>query len=115
MQIQFTVNFDADAWKAATADERTAWIHEVEDSINEHAYVSNRLVVSNADDEGHAPPLKDWWVDGHYITAGTAVGARAEAARIFDYTPEVVRSWTAEDQAELDFQIEAQSRPLPEN
>lgn len=102
MQIKFTVDFDAEAWKSADADARLKWVHQVEDAINEHAYVSNRLVISNADDEGHAPRLRDWWADGHYISAPNADLASNEAARLYGSHPQNVRPWTKDDQDALD-------------
>jgi len=48
--------------------------------------------------------MKEWWVDGHFIAASGARAALNEAARLYEFTPESVRPWTEEDQAELDFE-----------
>ena len=43
--------------------------------------------------------MKDWFVDGHYIGAVSAEAARAEAASLYGFTPEVIRPWTDADDA----------------
>lgn len=48
---------------------------------------------------------KDFWVDGHYIFADTAVEARVICHHIYGHMPETVRPWTDEDQAELEWQV----------
>lgn len=42
--------------------------------------------------------VKDWWVDGHYIGAATVEEALAEAAHLYDFSPESVRPWTPADE-----------------
>lgn len=44
----------------------------------------------------------DWWVDGHFVSAPTADEARAEARRLYGFTPETVRHWTSHDQERMD-------------
>jgi len=46
--------------------------------------------------------MRDFWVDGHYIAAGSAEEALGEARILYDFQPEKVRPWTDEDQAALD-------------
>lgn len=51
-----------------------------------------------------AGPTRSWWVDGHHISATSVVTAASVAQAMYDYDAEVVRPWTDEDQAELEFQ-----------
>lgn len=46
--------------------------------------------------------MRDYWVDGHFITAPDERGARAEVARLYGYEPEEVRPWDEDDQRELE-------------
>lgn len=41
--------------------------------------------------------MKDWWVDGHYITAVNEQGAWLSAAVLYGFKPEHIRPWTDED------------------
>lgn len=43
------------------------------------------------------PPVKDWWVDGHYIAAPTKIEARLAAASLYNFKPQEVRPWTSAD------------------
>jgi hypothetical protein len=46
--------------------------------------------------------MRDFWVDGHFITARDEAHARAIVAQLYDgYEAEEVRPWTDEDQEEL--------------
>lgn len=47
---------------------------------------------------------RGWWVDGHFIVAHTSTAALEEVRRLYaPYEPEIVRPWTDDDQAELDW------------
>lgn len=47
--------------------------------------------------------MKDWFVDGHFVSAGSSVEAVKEVKRLYGHTPEVVRTWTREDDVEAGF------------
>lgn len=42
--------------------------------------------------------MRDWYVDGHFISADDEQEARSEVLRLYDHHAEVVRPWTDEDQ-----------------
>lgn len=39
----------------------------------------------------------EWYVDGHFIMAATRWKALIEAARLYEYTPQIVRPWRLDD------------------
>lgn len=45
---------------------------------------------------------QDFWVDGHFVSAYSAADAINEARYLYDYEPQMVRSWTDADQVILD-------------
>lgn len=47
---------------------------------------------------------KDYWCDGHFISAESFAGAREECLALYGHSPEVVRRWTDADQARLDWE-----------
>lgn len=48
--------------------------------------------------------MNTYFVDGHCIDAQNIEDAVSACESMYGHTPEIVRPWTAEDQADLDFQ-----------
>lgn len=44
---------------------------------------------------------KDWWVDGHYISAGSAKEAAQTAEELYRYNPSIVRPWDHDKDEEV--------------
>lgn len=44
--------------------------------------------------------MRDFWVDGHYISAKDENAAREEARRLYEYEPEQVLRWEDSEDAE---------------